>query len=135
MPRGTTPVLGDDLLDAYRTFVAEVYDRLSADGFPDVPQAATTLFRDIDGRGSRIPDLAVQAGFSVPMMQTVVAELEARGYIVVDGEVVRPAARGHEAFAAGRRALAATEEHWEQQLGTERFATFREVLRDIVRRG
>jgi DNA-binding MarR family transcriptional regulator len=131
MPRRTEPTLGDDLHDAYRSFVAEIYDMLAAAGFGDLPQAATTVFREIDGEGSLISDLAAQAGFSPAIMEAVVAELEAGGYVEVEHGRARPAARGHAAFAAGRRALAEAEERWEARLGADRFATFRAVLREL----
>ncbi len=70
MPRSSEPMVGDDLVDAYRTFVAEVYETLAEEGFPDLPQAATTVFRDIDSRGSRLADLAAQAGFSDAEVRT-----------------------------------------------------------------
>jgi DNA-binding MarR family transcriptional regulator len=135
MPRRTNPMLGDDLVDAYRAFVAEVYDALAAEGFPDLPQAGTTVFRDIEGRGSRVGDLAAQAGFSQSLMRAVIGELEARGYVEIAGDRVRPAERGHDVYAAGQRALAGIEERWERRLGPERFATFREVLEELGRPG
>jgi hypothetical protein len=124
-------MLGDHLLDAYRAFVLEVYDTLAAEGFPDLPQAATTVFRDIDGRGSWIADLAAQAGYTQPMMRLVLEDLERAGYVEVDGDTVRPAPRGDAAFAAGRRALATVEERWERRLGHERFEVFRSVVREM----
>jgi hypothetical protein len=132
MPHRTGQLLGDDLVDAYRAFVAEIYDRLAADGFPDVPQAATPVFRDIADRGSRVADLAVQAGVAPDAMWEVVRALEERGYIEVDDDCVRPAERGREAYEARRRALAATEERIERRVGAERFEAFREVLREIA---
>ena len=72
MPRNTDPLLGDHLVDAYRAFVTEIYDRLAAEGFPDLPQTATTLFRDIDARGSLVTDLAVQAGVTPAAMWELV---------------------------------------------------------------
>jgi DNA-binding MarR family transcriptional regulator len=132
MPRSTDPMLGDDLVDAYRAFVMEIYDALSADGFPDLPQAATTVFRDIDGRGSLVTDLAVQAGYGIEMMWAVVRQLEASGYVEVEDGRARPAERGHAAFASGRRALAAAEERLRKRVGEERFVVFRDVLREIA---
>ena len=135
MPRRTPPLLGDDLVDAYRVFITEVYDALAAAGFPDLPQAAATVFRDIDGRGSLLSDLAYHAGLSPAMMRSVIADLEASGYVEVDGDRVLPAERGHAAFEAGRQALAEIEDRWAQRLGPERFAVFREVLHDFVEYG
>src|SRR5688572_9508866 len=117
MPRNTDPMLGDHLVDAYHAFVAESYDRLAAAWFTDLPQTATTLFRDIDGRGSLVADLAVQAGVTPAAMWELVRDLEAKGYVMVEGDAVRPAARGDEAFAAGRRALADAEAAIEQRVG------------------
>ena len=132
MPRSTEPTLGDDLIDVYRAFTFEIYDRLAAEGFPDLPQAATSVFHDIDDRGSRIADLAVQGGQSVEAMRAIVADLESSGYVVVEGDRVRPAERGRRAFEAGRRALAAAEEHLAARLGAERFAAFRAALRELA---
>ena len=132
MPRETPRMLGDDLVDAYRVFIAEINDRLAAEGFPDLPQAATTVLRDMDGRGSFVADLAAQAGLSLTMMRSIIADLESGGYVEVDGDRVRPAARGNEAFDAGRRALAAAEERLEHRIGAERLATFRYVLRELA---
>jgi DNA-binding MarR family transcriptional regulator len=127
--------MGDDLLDAYRAFTTEIYDRLAAAGFPDIPQAATTVFRDIDGRGSLVSDLAVGAGFTPAMMHSVIDALEERGYVeTVDG-LVRPADRGHAAFQAGRQALAEAEQVWAARLGPERYDAFRASLRELASLG
>jgi DNA-binding MarR family transcriptional regulator len=132
VPRRSEPMLGDELVDAYRAFVGEIYEALAFDGFPDLPQVATTVFRDIDGSGSLVSDLAVQAGMSTIAMQSVVDELVDGGYVERDGERVSPAARGHNAFAAGRRALAAAEERLARRVGPERVAVFRSVLREMA---
>ena len=132
MPRATEPMLGDELVDAYRAFVAEVYDTLAIAGFPDLPLAAVTVFRDIDGRGSLVSDLAVQAGMAVEAMWAVVRDLEAKDYVAIDGDRVRPAGRADDAFIAGRRALRQIEERLERRVGAERVAAFREVLRAIT---
>lgn len=125
-------MLGDDLVDAYRAFVVEIYDRLAADGFPDLPQAATTVFRDIDGRGSLVTDLAVQAGYSAEMMWAIIHDLEAAGYVEVEDGRARPAERGHAAFESGRRALAEAEERLRERVGAERLEVFRDVLRALA---
>lgn len=127
--------MGDHLVDAFRVFVTEVYDALSAAGYPDLPQTATTVFRDIEGAGSYVPDLAAQAGYSTDMMWAVVRELEARGYVEVDGDKARPAERGHAAYEAGRKALAETEARWAERLGAERLSAFREVLAEMASYG
>ena len=130
MPRDASPMLGDDLLDVFRALLEEIYDELAAAGFPDLPRAATTVFRDIDPRGSLVGDLAAGAGVTPAAMRAVVAELEAAGYVAVEGDRVRPAERGEAAFVAGRRALEAIEERWAARLGAEQFAAFRAALRE-----
>jgi hypothetical protein len=125
-------MLGDDIVDVYRAFLAEIYDELATAGFPDIPQAATTVFRDIDGRGSRIGDLAVQAGVTELMMRSVIDELVTAGYATIEGGLVMPAERGHAAFIAGRRALEAVEDRWAARLGPRRFTVFKEVLRELA---
>jgi hypothetical protein len=125
-------MLGDELVDAYRALLAEVYDLLAVAGFPDLPQAATTVFRDIDGRGSLVSDLAVQAGMHVDEMWAVVRDLEAKGYVAIGDDRVRPTGRADEAFVAGRRALAQAEERLAREVGAEKLATCREVLRAMA---
>ena len=125
--------MGDDLLDVYRALLAEIYDALGAAGFNDLPQAATTVFRDIDGRGSLPGDLAAGAGMAPDAMRAVLDRLVAGGYVEWVGDRVRPAERGHAAFAAGRQALAEVDERWSARVGPERFAVFREVLAELAR--
>jgi hypothetical protein len=132
MPRRTEPLLGDDLVDAYRAVVAEVYDSLARDGFPDLPQAATTVFRDMDERGSYLADLAVRSGVPTEHVRDLIGTLAERGYVTVDGDVVTPAERGLQAFAAGREALRHAEQRLAQQVGPDRYATFRTVLRKLA---
>jgi DNA-binding MarR family transcriptional regulator len=135
MPRRLEPTLGDDLVDAYRALTTEILDRLAAAGFPDLPQAATTVFRDIDGRGSLVTDLAYGAGLSPEIMKSIVDDLAARGYVeFLDDGRVRPAERGHKAFTAGRRAVADAEERWAARLGPERYDAFRASLRELASR-
>ena len=61
--------------------VAELVDRLTAAGYPDVPAAAHPLFENLDPAGTRLTELAARADMTHQAMGELVDTLERRGYV------------------------------------------------------
>jgi DNA-binding MarR family transcriptional regulator len=132
MPLDDDVTLGDHLLDVQRALLAELYDRLAVAGFPDLTLETTALFKDVAPGGSTVADIAARAQLGRSGVQRAADALSRQGYAEVDGDVVQLTEKGWAAVSAGRRALRDIAAGWEQQIGTERFAVFAAVLRDVA---
>jgi hypothetical protein len=126
MPRAEVKTVGTLLVDAERSLLADLYDRLALAGFGDLPFEAAALFRHVDPRGSLVADLA-----ALGQRPDVIADLERLGYAWVDDGHVRLTERGEACADAGHRALERIEASWRDRVGAERFATFLEVLDEL----
>jgi hypothetical protein len=126
MPRGEVKTVGTLLVDAERSLLADLYDRLALAGFSDLPFDAAPLFRHVDPGGSLVADVA-----ALGVRPQVVEDLERLGYARAENGHVRLTDRGEACAEAGHRALEQIEEAWRDRVGAERFATFLEVLDEL----
>jgi DNA-binding MarR family transcriptional regulator len=128
------------LLEARRALAGELDADLADRGYPDLRPADAALFLTIDRRsGSRVTDLAADAGVTKQAMMSLVDDLEARGYVrrvadPTDGraKLVRLTAHGRRATTECRRAVQALEQRTRRRLGDRRYETLREVLDELV---
>jgi DNA-binding MarR family transcriptional regulator len=122
----------------YRAMETRVFDGLAAAGFDDVTRAQSRVFQRIAPGGSRITDLAEQAGVTKQTAGFLVDQLERAGYVErvpdpSDGRarLVRITARGRRGVAASRSIVAAVEAEWAAHLGPRRMAQLRAILTDL----
>lgn len=122
----------------YRAMETRVFEGLAAAGFDDFTPAQARVFQRIAPGGSRLTDLAVQAGITKQSVGFLVDQLESAGYVerVPDPEdgrarLVRIAERGARSVEASRGIVAQVEAEWTAHLGEERMAQLRAILTDL----
>ena len=122
----------------YRAMETRVFDELTAAGFDDITPAQARIFQRIAPGGSRLTDLAAQAGITKQSAGFLVDQLERTGYVqrVPDpadrrARLVRVAERGARSVEASRRIVARVEAEWTAHLGQRRMAQLRSILSDL----
>jgi DNA-binding MarR family transcriptional regulator len=122
----------------YRAMEARVFAGLAAAGFDDITPAQARVFQRIAPHGSRLTDLAAQAGITKQSAGFLVDQLERAGYVerVADPEdgrarLVRIAERGARSVEASRGIVAQVEEEWTEHLGEGRMVQLRDILTDL----
>jgi DNA-binding MarR family transcriptional regulator len=61
--------------------VAELVERLTAAGYPDLPAATHPVFENLDREGTRLTELAARADMTHQSMGELIDTLEQRGYV------------------------------------------------------
>ncbi|MEJ2886791.1 MarR family winged helix-turn-helix transcriptional regulator [Actinomycetospora aeridis] len=122
----------------YRAMEARVFEELAAAGFEDITPSQARVFQRIASTGSRLGDLARQAGITKQSAGFLVDQLERLGYVYRapdpdDGRarLIRIAERGHRGVEASRAVVARVEAEWEAHLGARRMAQLRRILADL----
>ena len=122
----------------YRAMETRVFEELAAAGFGDVTPAQARVFQRIAPDGSRLTDLAAQAGITKQSAGFLVDQLERAGYVerVPDPEdgrarLVRISERGARSVAASRHVVQQVEAEWASHLGADRMAQLRDILTDL----
>jgi DNA-binding MarR family transcriptional regulator len=114
--------------------------RIAEAGHPEIREGHGCVFGFIDlDRGSRLTDLAAQAGLTKQAVGEAVTELERIGYVMrvpdpQDGraKIIKLTDRGMDAVIKGRRIFAEIEREWAEQIGPELMASFREAATRIA---
>ena len=122
----------------YRAMETRVFEGLAAAGFDDFTPAQARVFQRIAPDGSRLTDLAEQAGITKQSAGFLVDQLERAGYVErvpdpADGRarLVRVAERGARSVEASRGIVAQVEAEWTAYLGARRMAQLRRILTDL----
>ena len=122
----------------YRAMEARVFAALAAAGFDDITPAQARVFQRIAPGGSRLTDLAAQAGITKQSAGFLVDQLERAGYVErvpdpSDGRarLVRVAERGARSMEASRGVVAQVEGEWTAHLGERRMVQLRHLLTDL----
>jgi DNA-binding MarR family transcriptional regulator len=132
------PNVGLLLFLPYRAMEARVFADLAGAGFDDITPAQARVFQRIAPDGSRLTDLAAQAGITKQSAGFLVDQLERAGYVErvadpADGRarLVRIAERGARSVEASRDIVAQVEAEWTAYLGERRMAQLLDVLTDL----
>ena len=122
----------------YRAMETRVFEGLAAAGFDDVTPAQARVFQRIAPGGSRLTELAAQAGITKQSAGFLIDQLEHGGYVErvpdpADGRarLVRVADRGARSVEASRGIVAQVEAEWTAHLGERRMAQLRRILTDL----
>jgi DNA-binding MarR family transcriptional regulator len=122
----------------YRAMETRVFAKLAAAGFDDMTPAQARVFQRIAPCGSRLTDLAAQAGITKQSAGFLVDQLEHSGYVErvpdpTDGRarLVQIAERGARSVEASREIVAEVEAEWTAHLGVRRMAQLRRILADL----
>lgn len=129
-----------DLDGLWRRTRDDMPRHLRARGAPQLARGShAKLLELLDPEGSRPADVAARAGITKQAVGTQLRELEELGLVrfspdPADGRavLVRRTRAGDAVRRSSRRAVAAMEQEWATQVGAERYATFREVLRELA---
>ena len=119
--------------------VAELHERLSDEGFPEIRPGHGRVFRFIEPDGSRLTDIAERAGLTKQAMGEMVSDLEQLGHVQRascpdDGraKIIHLTERGRQAVAAAERIFADIEARWAKRVGERRMATLRATLTELT---
>jgi DNA-binding MarR family transcriptional regulator len=122
----------------YRALESRVFEELAAAGFDDFTPSQARVFQRIAPSGSRLSDLARQAGITKQSAAFLIDQLERSGYVhrVRDPDdhrarLVRISERGARSVEAASAAVAQVESEWEAHLGARRMAALRRILTDL----
>jgi DNA-binding MarR family transcriptional regulator len=122
----------------YRAMESRVVAGLAAAGFEDLTPAQARVLARIAPAGSRLTDLAAQAGITKQSAGFLVDQLERGGYVErvpdpADGRarLVRIAERGARSVEASRGIVAEVEAEWTAHIGVRRMAQLRRILTDL----
>jgi DNA-binding MarR family transcriptional regulator len=132
------PNVGVLLFLPYRAMEGRVFDALAAAGFDDFTPAQARVLQRIGPDGSRLTDLAAQAGVTKQSAGFLVDQLERTGYVEripdpSDGRarLVRIAERGARAVETSRHVVAEVEAEWTAHLGEDAMTRLRKILADL----
>ena len=130
---------GAYLRQLYDALVANLHARLAEQGYSEMTPSHGLVFQYLKEEGSRITELASQAGMTKQSMSALVYQLEEYGYLKrkhdpqdaravlfvlsAKGKVLRKMARGFNYQF---------EKRWEQKLGSAQYQKFREMLTHLV---
>ncbi len=122
----------------YQHLQQQVYEQLARTGHSEVRPAHSVVFRYILPEGSRITDLAEQAGITKQSMAALVDHLQQHNYLVMkadphDGRAKRVilTPRGKAVQAQARKLSAQTEKQWASLLGTNKMKQLRQLLGEL----
>jgi len=122
----------------YRAMEARVFAGLAELGFDDLTPAQARVFQRVAEEGSRVTDLAEQAGVTKQTAGFLVDQLERAGYVErvpdpVDGRarLVRITERGAQSIAASAGIVAEVEAEWTAHIGVRRMDQLRRILADL----
>jgi DNA-binding MarR family transcriptional regulator len=120
--------------------VEKLHGQIAAAGHPEIRDGHGCVFGFIDiEHGSRLTDLAANAGFTKQAVGEAVTELERLGYVTREpdprdrrAKIIKLTDRGMDAVIKGRRIFAEIEREWAEQIGPELIASLREAATRIV---
>jgi DNA-binding MarR family transcriptional regulator len=120
--------------------IEKLRGRIAEAGHPDIREGHGCVFGFIDiENGSRLTDLAADAGLTKQAVGEAVSELERLGYLtrVPDPEdgrakIIKLTDRGMDAVIKGRRIFGEIEREWAEQIGPELMRSFREAATRIA---
>ena len=132
------PNVGLLLFLPYRAMETRVFQGLAAAGFADLTPSQARVLQRIAPGGSRLTDLAEQAGLTKQSAGFLVDQLERGGYVdrvpdPADGRarLVRIAERGARSAEASRTIVAQVEAEWTAHLGERWMVQLRRILTDL----
>lgn len=118
---------------------SEMVEGLVAAGFDDLKPLHRPLLRYVLTEGLRPGELAARLGLSKQAVNDVLREFEANGYLVLEPDPsdrrakrIRLTERGWNLAVTASDLSGAVAARWAEHIGTERYAQFESVLREIV---
>ena len=132
------PLIGALLRIPWEQVLRRMLERLHEHGFADLDAPHLNILLYPGPQGARPSELAARRGMTKQAVNYLLGELERLGYLErrVDPHDRRSrrialTRRGRQAGHTIRDAVGEIEREWEQQLGIERFAELRQLLREL----
>lgn len=123
----------------FQALVAELHERLVANGYVDILPTHTIIFALVTTEGMRLSELAKRAQLTKQLLNYIVTAVEERGYVErlpdpLDGrgKIVRLTGRGQQAAQVGREIIESIEREWAASLGLEDMRELRSLLERLV---
>jgi DNA-binding MarR family transcriptional regulator len=136
------PAIGGLLRMAWKIHRDRIYERITANGFPNVTRAQFELLRWPSIDGLRPGEIAQLSGLSKQTVNDLLGEFERTGYIERHphpddrrARIVRLTASGNELQHTAHKTSRALEAAWAATLGEQRLADLRSTLEEMVARG
>ena len=124
---------------SYKKLDAALIERLRANGYADLRPAHSQVFGAISPEGSRVGEMAAQAGITQQSMSELVDSLEHLGYLERRPDprdrrarIIVLTRRGRQAVRAGIATVDGIEREWAERLGPRRAASLRSALEVIA---
>ena len=132
--------IGRLLLAATRRFDADLTARLHTRGYQDIRPAHSALFAHLDREGTSPSELARRAGMTKQSMGELIADLEAKGYVMRRDDpsdrrakVVVLTEAGARLDREASRAIGEIERAYRRRLGPDRLEDLRATLDELGR--
>lgn len=134
----SAPLIG--LLErAARAMVADMVRSAAERGFPEVRASHNAVFATLAAEGSRVSDMAAQAGITKQSVGEMVRDLEQAGLVEIrpdptDGraKIVRYTKRGWQCVRSGESHIRSVDALLASTLGADRMADLRVMLTEIA---
>jgi DNA-binding MarR family transcriptional regulator len=132
------PLIGPLLRIPLQEIRARMQDGVVAAGYGDVGPAHFNILQHPTPDGLRPSEVAARAQMSKQAANRLIRHLELSGYISLEGDprdqrarIVRLTDKGWGRVGTIRGVVERVEAEWSQRLGPRRFATLRELLREL----
>lgn len=130
---------GAYLRTLYNGLVANLHARLAEEGYSEISPSHGLIFQYINEKGSRITDLAFQAGITKQSMSALVSQLESFGYLKRrdDPEDARAvlfilSAKGELLKSRAQEINRQFEKKWAEKLGDMEYQRFRTMIQRLA---
>jgi DNA-binding MarR family transcriptional regulator len=137
-PDASDPLVGARLRHALTYVEGRIRDAIGAAGYDDITVAHFKVLRFPPPENERPMDLAQRAGMTKQAMNYLLAQLEDLGYLqrtAAEGLASRRVTLTDKGWAVARIQRATVrriEQEWRQQIGTEAFLVFYDVLKALT---
>lgn len=136
------PAIGGLLRLAWQIHRDGIYERITANGFPNVTRAQFELLRWPSIDGLRHGEIAQMCGLSKQTVNDLLGELERAGYVERHphpedrrARIVRLTAAGNKLQYTTHETSRRLEAGWAASVGAERMAALRSTLEEMIARG
>lgn len=130
---------GAYLRKLYDSLVTNLHARLTEDGYGEISPSHGLIFQYMNEKGSRITELAFQAGMTKQSMSALIHQLEEYGYVKRKDDPQDARAvlfvfttKGERLKSKAQHINYQFEKKWEEKLGVAEYQHFRSMMGQLV---